>query len=296
MWIARLKFEKNFSNKAKDLLHAYPLDHLMKDGSLFWSLPKRPPTAIRFDSNNKLHLDFILSYARLLSEIYNISRDSDFEDVNYLKNYLNDLESKVPQWIPANKHIETDEQKKKDQITQENSKTIENAQQAKILEEFFEKNEQIKAMTTLNFEKDNDLNGHVDFICVAANLRASMYGIEQSEKLHVKKIAGKIVPAIATTTSCIAGYASIELVKLIQNDWKLEKFRNLFLNLAIPLFLLSEPGACVKTKITNDCHVTLWDTWLIKGGQNFTLQNLIDSIKKSYNLTVSGKLYLLFVF
>ena len=39
--LARIKFEKYFANKAKDLLHVYPLDHLMKDGSPFWTLPKR---------------------------------------------------------------------------------------------------------------------------------------------------------------------------------------------------------------------------------------------------------------
>jgi ubiquitin-activating enzyme E1-like protein 2 len=287
--IGRIKFEKYFSNKAKDLLHAYPLDHEMKDGSLFWNLPKRPPTAIKFNSNNRLHLDFVQNYARLLSEIFNISRDHQLDDEVNLKNLLNDIESKVPTWVSANKHIETDENKKKDQISQDNTKTIDNLKQAGILEKFLGKNKANFNLNPLNFEKDNDQNGHIDFISVAANLRASMYSIEQSDKLHIKKIAGKIVPAIATTTSCIAGYASIELVKLIQNDWNLDKFRNLFLNLAIPLFLLSEPGACAKTKITENCFVSLWDTWSIDGNQSFTLQNLIDSIKTNYNLTVSGK-------
>ena len=288
--IGRIKFEKYFSNKAKDLLHAYPLDHLMKDGSLFWNLPKRPPNAIKFDSTNKLHLDFVKNFARLYAEIFNVKVDSVLEEEENLRLFLSTAESKVPTWAPANKHIETDEQKKKEQVTTENTKSMENSQLAQIFEKFFEKNTKVDALNPLNFEKDNDSNGHIDFISVAANLRASMYAIEQADKLHVKKIAGKIVPAIATTTSCIAGYASIELVKLVQNEWKLDAFRNLFLNLAIPLFLLSEPGPCIKTKITKDCFVSLWDTWSIRGGEKFTLQNLIDSIRKNYNLTVSGKL------
>ena len=32
-----------------------------------------------------------------------------------------------------------------------------------------------------------------------------MYGIETSDKLQTKRIAGRIVPAIATTTSAVAG-------------------------------------------------------------------------------------------
>lgn len=98
----------------------------------------------------------------------------------------------------------------------------------------------------------------------------------------------KIVPAIATTTSCIAGFVTIELIKIVQGDWKLEKFRNLFLNLGISFFLLSEPGPCVKSKIAEGCFVSLWDKWSIKGSENFTLKNFIDSVKKKYNLTVSG--------
>ena len=37
------------------------------------------------------------------------------------------------------------------------------------------------------------------------NLRASMYSIENSDRLKIKRIAGRIVPAIATTTAAVAG-------------------------------------------------------------------------------------------
>lgn len=42
--IARKKFQKYFYNDILQLLHVYPLDKTNKDGRLFWSLPKRPPT------------------------------------------------------------------------------------------------------------------------------------------------------------------------------------------------------------------------------------------------------------
>ena len=40
------------------------------------------------------------------------------------------------------------------------------------------------------------------------NLRATMYSIETADRLKTKKIAGKIVPAIATTTAAVAGLVS----------------------------------------------------------------------------------------
>lgn len=47
------------------------------------------------------------------------------------------------------------------------------------------------------------------FIALLQNLRATMYSIENADRLKTKKIAGKIVPAIATTTAAVAGLVSI---------------------------------------------------------------------------------------
>lgn len=62
--------------------------------------------------------------------------------------------------------------------------------------------------------QDNDLNGHVDFVTAASNLRALIYGIPTADRLSTKRIAGKIVPAIATTTAVVAGLACVELLKV----------------------------------------------------------------------------------
>jgi hypothetical protein len=47
------------------------------------------------------------------------------------------------------------------------------------------------------------------YVCRFQNLRASMYNIEVSDRLKIKRIAGRIVPAIATTTAAVAGLVSI---------------------------------------------------------------------------------------
>jgi len=60
-------------------------------------------------------------------------------------------------------------------------------------------------MTPLLFEKDDDSNGHMDFVAAASGLRARMYAIEAADRLKTKRIAGKIIPAIATATAAVAG-------------------------------------------------------------------------------------------
>lgn len=67
-------------------------------------------------------------------------------------------------------------------------------------------------MSPLQFEKDDDSNGHMDFVTSASALRARMYSIEPADRLKTKRIAGKIIPAIATATAAVAG-----LVRNIRN-------------------------------------------------------------------------------
>lgn len=285
--LSRNKFEKYYSNKAKNLMYCYPLDCLLSDGTPFWKLPKRPPNAIKFNPDNELHVKFIESTSRLYADLFGVKE----RNRNAIKNILREHEPNVPEWRPSNKKIETDESKRKDEIKKDDDKSqLTNKICADIIKSTMYKLNlsNLPDLNILHFEKDDDSNGHIDFVYGSSNLRGLMYSIEITDRLRVKKVAGKIVPAIATTTSCIAGFVAAELVKVVMDHKQIESYNNIFLNLALPFVLLSEPGKCERNKIAGETYVTLWDKWHIRGRKDLTLKQFIDVVKQKYNLTISG--------
>ncbi|GAB1603006.1 ubiquitin-like modifier-activating enzyme 6 [Argonauta hians] len=277
--MARCKFEKYFNHKAKHLLHAFPLDTKLSNGGLFWQSPKRPPQPLQFDPNNPTHMTFIASTSRLYADIHRIPWTGKELEKESLLVHLDQVE--VSQFKASHKQIETDETAKKTA-----AEDMASTDESQLAVEFMTQVAVPNNLTVIEFEKDDDTNGHIDFITTAANLRASMYDIENADRLKVKRIAGRIVPAIATTTATVSGLVAVELLKVV-NQQPLEKYRNCFLNLALPMMLLSEPGAAETMKINDELSLTVWDRWEIEGNKDFTLEMFLAHFKEKTGYNAS---------
>lgn len=106
-----------------------------------------------------------------------------------------------------------------------------------------------------------------------ANLRAMNYKLDNMDWITTKLKAGRIVPALATTTTCVAGLQTLEICKYLKN-LKLEHMRNSFLNLAVPSLQMSEPGEVKKIKLTDKLEVNLWDRWELSCTENTTFADI----------------------
>uniref|UniRef100_A0A8K9URQ2 Ubiquitin-like modifier-activating enzyme 6 n=1 Tax=Oncorhynchus mykiss TaxID=8022 RepID=A0A8K9URQ2_ONCMY len=283
--LARLKFDKYFKRKITCCHDIVLSSHLCPcSAGLFWQSPKRPPSPIEFDLKDSLHFSFVVSAARLYAEIYNIPYSEKDLSQEAVSRMLSEIT--VPEYRPAEKRIETDENvKKPDQMklsvsSEEEREAI--AQLEEVITAGHVTPERLR-MSPRVFEKDDDLNGHMDFVASASSLRARMYSIEVADRLKTKRIAGKIIPAIATATAAVAGLVSLELVKVV-GGYGFESFNNCFFNLAIPVMVLTEAAPVKRTQIREDISFSIWDRWTVWGHQHFSLSDFINAVLVNYGI------------
>jgi ubiquitin-activating enzyme E1 len=61
---------------------------------------------------------------------------------------------------------------------------------------------------------DKDISLHLEFIQHASNIRNKQYGIPETDVDTAHRISGNIIPAMVTTTAVVAGYQTIEFIKI----------------------------------------------------------------------------------
>ncbi|XP_039708144.1 ubiquitin-like modifier-activating enzyme 1, partial [Pteropus medius] len=257
---------------------------LTSSGALFWSGPKRCPHPLTFDINNSLHLDYVMSAANLFAQSYGLLGSRNRADVAILLQSV-----KVPEFTPkcgVKIHVSDQELQNADASVDEDDTCL---QELKAMLPNPEMLPGFK-MYPVKFEKDDDSNFHMDFIVAAASLRAENYNIPPADRYKSKLVAGKIIPAIATTSAAVVGLVCLELYKVVQGHQQLESYKNSFINLALPFFTFSEPLAVPRHQYNNQ-EWTLWDRFEVQGlqpnGEEMTLRQFLNYFKREHKLEIT---------
>lgn len=290
---ARLKFEMLFNNHILQLLHNFPSDQVTSSGAKFWSGSKRCPKALCFDFNEKCadagmsnHLDFVVAAANLRASLYGIKGRSDEE---YFLEVLGDVI--VPDFAPAEGvKISANDAEEKEKNNVSLMDTDDN--EAGEIWNGLPKPSELAGFRLQPVEFDKDLDDHMLFVTSCSNLRAINYSIPTEDTHRSRAIAGRIIPAIATTTALVAGLICFELYKIIgtpRKELTVEAYKNAFVNLAIPFMTLSEPIAPSKTKAMlrgKEWNWTAWDSLDLNKG-DITLGEFMTHFEDEYNLEIS---------
>nr|XP_027201221.1 ubiquitin-like modifier-activating enzyme 1 [Dermatophagoides pteronyssinus]XP_027201222.1 ubiquitin-like modifier-activating enzyme 1 [Dermatophagoides pteronyssinus] len=278
---ARLYFEQQFNHQIQQLLFNFPPDYTTTTGAPFWSGPKKCPHPINFDPSNSLHLDFVMSAANLRAYLYNIPQCPKREEILKLVTSL--PASEIPKFKPKqNVKIAVNDS----ELSMMDSNQYDAGDRFKSILAELPTLDELKSVkiNPIDFEKDDDNNYHMDFIVATSNLRAENYEIAPADRHKSKLIAGRIIPAIATTTALISGLVFIELYKLVQGFKTLDPFMNSFVNLALPFFGFSTPTSCQTLKYY-DNSFTIWDRFELN--QDMTLQEFIDYFRNEHRLDIT---------
>lgn len=329
------EFCTRYHDNIRNLTHSFPkdaraIDPVTKaDMGEFWKGHKRFPRYADYDANNEMHIDFVYQTSCLLCSVFCLPEPS-VSEVAKLSSSL-----QKTGWTPKKVSLE---EEKKSGVSQDEAQQIKDLK-AELLAMDLSIVRQ-KRVKPAEFEKDDDTNHHIDWIAVASNMRAWNYYIKASSakveaahgaapaetaaaaaaasaesdewiapvtKAEARLTAGRIIPAIATTTACITGFVQVEIYKYLLGR-PLEDFREVTLDLGknsivqnqLPDAKFQRSGKTSKIVMDKDgkpvledgkpkkeivevicipdCFTT-WDSIIIKEG-NLSISELVTSLTR----------------
>ena len=258
-------FVDMFTLEVQALIATHPVDEIDEFGTPFWSGSRKFPSPVIFDPKSNEHISFVKEMATQLCRTYGIDassvdrivRNSKFR---YSKQKESSLEEMRSQLVKSFASIEADTIKRILSSLQEQA-----------------------------FEKDDPDLGHVDLVALTANIRCRIYGIGTIDRMEVQRLAGKIIPALATTTAMVAGLVCLEMVKAVaalegMRVPQLSTFRNSFVNLALPELSFAEPVAAEEFTVGSETF-TPWDfIFAPSGSATLNIKSISKMLEKRFGV------------
>ncbi|XP_053809455.1 ubiquitin-like modifier-activating enzyme 7 isoform X4 [Vidua chalybeata] len=284
---ARRRWQSCYHDAIAQLLHIYPPEHETSPGVPFWAGDRSCPHPLTFNPDNDTHLDYVLAAAHLFAQVHRVP---PCRDRGAIKAVLRDVV--LPPFAPQEglQIPLTEEPTEEAQVPKDHRQLTELTQDLVHWRQELVGDEDTRAplMEPIHFEKDNDV--HIDFITAASNLRAENYGISPANWLTSKRIAGRIVPAIITTTAAVAGLACLEVYKLVWGCQDLSCYRNSNISLSACLLLRVQPPPA-PTYRYGGREWSCWDRLEMRAvgadGQAMTVQEVLDWLQRTYGWTVT---------
>jgi ubiquitin-activating enzyme E1 len=290
-------FHLHYFSNIEQLLHNFPKDYVSKEtGVPFWSGHKRAPDSQAFSVDNDLHREFVAHTAALIAANFGVEVPADWDSTESLGRIASGVH--LPPFAPKKVAIKSGDDDQTVEGGEDDDKVAATlvGELTALAADAPGKIEAGKFFPA-DFEKDDDSNHHIDFITAASNLRAVNYRISTAARHQVKIIAGKIIPAIATTTCAVTGLVGIEFLKVVRTP-KIEPYRNTFMNLAVNMYTMSEPMPPKKTVSKDYDPITMgpvraqpegftpWDRITLHGNEATTVGQLRDMIIDTQKVSI----------
>eukprot|EP00658_Telonema_sp_P-2_P013239 TRINITY_DN15010_c0_g2_i6.p1 TRINITY_DN15010_c0_g2~~TRINITY_DN15010_c0_g2_i6.p1 ORF type:complete len:1161 (-),score=378.85 TRINITY_DN15010_c0_g2_i6:31-3513(-) len=292
-------FHQMFRDNIQNLITAFPEHHKDKSGNNFWSGHRKFPSAAVYDPKNPTHVNFMITATNLYASMLALPThgpkpppevelpeqwQAKFRGADWINGIVGGFT--VPEYKQGKVTDLTDEEGGE---KAEDTKDFE-AQLNQLFEDLLALGGKLEGakLEPADFEKDDDDNFHIDFITACSNMRAVNYQIPEAPRDKCKMIAGKIIPAIATTTASVCGLVILELLKILQNK-PIESMSNGNCDIGSNNYTMFEPNppAQIKQQMVLDKYAV---GQALESNPEFfdTNGNLQDEYKEYFARTVDA--------
>lgn len=289
-WCIRIAFRRMIEDFRTSILNlCHSADAMEKSsGKKFWTGTKRRPRPIDWSEPIPLLMEYLYSTAGLYASVWKVDCVRDRAEFETL---VKDLNLQQPAWAPPSENVNLSD-------GDEEEGGADSAEQTEKLKAdlYSVDTSNLQSANPQDFEKDDDLNFHIDFLTVATNLRSWNYDIKSSPRHKVKVTAGRIIPALATTTAMVCGLVDIEFCKLVlglQSQGR-EKFLNSNINLAAGsgnfTTFCPDPPLPISTglKSPQPESFTSWDKCEISlaSAKEVSVEKLVQHVESTFGVCV----------